>query len=84
MRFFAQIYSRKAIENTKTNAERLTCPAVDRNALAIGVLPYEEWWSDLEAVTPDYSAYAGRDTKNFPLRKLTGRSRWSPTITTAR
>jgi len=73
VKFFAQIYSRKAIENTKTNAERLTCPAVDKGALAIGSLPWEQWWTDLDAVNGQYSAYAGRDSKNHPLRKLSGK-----------
>lgn len=72
VRFFAQLYSRKAMENTKTNAERLTCPAVDKGALAIGQLDWQEWWTDLELIDGTYSAYAGRDTKNHPLRKLTG------------
>ena len=70
VKFFAQLYSRKAIDQSKANAERLTCPAVDKGALAIGGLPWEEWWADLSLVTGDYSAYAGRDTANHPLRKL--------------
>ena len=73
VRFFAQLYKRKAMANTKTNAERLTCPAVDKGALTIGQLPWEEWWTDLELIEGSYSAYAGRDTKNHPLRKLTGK-----------
>ncbi len=72
VRFFAQLYSRKAIENTKTNAERLTCPAVDKGSLAIGELPWEEWWTDLERIDGGYSAYAGRDCKHHPLRQLDG------------
>jgi len=72
-KYFAQLYSRQAIEQTKANAERLTCPAVDKSALAIGTLPWEEWWSDLELVDGSYSAYAGRDLQNYPLRKLTGK-----------
>jgi len=69
VRFFAKLYSREAIEPTKTNAERLTCPSVEKNALAIGALPWEEWWKDAELVDGSYSAYAGRDIKNHPLRK---------------
>jgi len=70
--FFAQIYSRKAIENTKTNAERLTCPAVDNGALEIGFLPWDEWWSDLDQVDGSYSAYAGRDLARHPIKRLSG------------
>ncbi len=73
VRFFAQLYKRRAVENTKTNAERLTCPAVDKGALTIGQLPWEEWWTDFELIEGNYSAYAGRDTKNHPLRKLAGK-----------
>lgn len=72
VRFFAQLYSRKAIENTKTNAERLTCPAVDIGALSIADKSWEEWWTDLELVDGQCSAYAGRDCKNHPLRSLQG------------
>ena len=72
VRYFAQLYSRKAMENTKTNAERMSCPAVDRGYLEIGQLPWEEWWSDLEAVDGTYSAYAGRDMVHHPLKQLSG------------
>ena len=73
VQFFAQIYSRKAVENTKTNAERFTCPAVDKGALSIGEMEWEEWWTDLDSVDGSYSAYAGRDCKNHPLRKMSGK-----------
>ena len=70
VRFIAQIYKRKAMENSKTNAERLTCPAVDKGALTIGSLPWDEWWDDLDIIDGSYSAYAGRDTREYKLRKL--------------
>lgn len=69
VKFFASLISKGAIENTKTNAERLTCPAIDKSSLAIGELPWQEWWSDSERVDGTYSAYAGRDLKKFPLRQ---------------
>lgn len=69
VKFFAALIAREAMENTKTNAERLSCPAIDKSSLAIGQLPWEEWWKDLERVDGTYSAYAGRDLKNFPLRQ---------------
>lgn len=72
VRFFAQIYSRKAIENTKTNANRLTCPAVQTSYLTIGQLDWKEWWTDLERVDGSYSAYAGRDLRNHPIKRLSG------------
>lgn len=68
--FFAAVIARKAIENTKANAEKLTCPAVDKSALPnLQGVPWNEWWSDLERVDGDSSAYAGRDLKNHPLRQ---------------
>ena len=68
--FFASLISRKAVENTKSNAARLTCPSIDVGALAIGDLPWEEWWVDLDLVDGSYSAYAGRDLREYPLRKF--------------
>jgi prepilin-type N-terminal cleavage/methylation domain-containing protein/prepilin-type processing-associated H-X9-DG protein len=72
VRFFADLIDREAIENTKTNAERLTCPAVDKGALRIGQIPWEQWWTDLDSIDGSYSAYAGRDMKNHPLRQFPG------------
>jgi prepilin-type N-terminal cleavage/methylation domain-containing protein/prepilin-type processing-associated H-X9-DG protein len=69
VKFFASLISREAIENTKTNAERLTCPAVDKSSLALGTMEWEEWWKDIQRVDGTYSAYAGRDLKGFPLRQ---------------
>ena len=69
VKFFAALIARGAIENTKTNAERLTCPSIDKSALAIGEMEWEEWWKDLDRVDGTYSAYAGRDLKTFPLRQ---------------
>jgi prepilin-type N-terminal cleavage/methylation domain-containing protein/prepilin-type processing-associated H-X9-DG protein len=68
-KFFASLISRGAIENTKTNAERLTCPAVDKSALTISEMEWDQWWTDLERVDGTYSAYAGRDLKLHPLRQ---------------
>lgn len=72
VKYFAELYSMRALENTKTNAELLTCPGVDQGGLSIADYPWEEWWTDLEMVDGSYSAYAGRDCKNHPLRKLSG------------
>jgi len=70
VRFFAEIYSRGGIANSKTNAERLTCPAIEKGSLAIGMLEWKDWWKDLELVDGSYSAYAGRDMRRFPLRRF--------------
>src|SRR6185503_17199024 len=60
-------------ENTKTSAQKLTCPGVDIGGLAIGQIDDpEQWFANLDSIDGDYSSYAGRDTKNFPLRKFPG------------
>ena len=38
VKFFASLISRRTMENTKTNAERLTCPGVEKSALTIGAV----------------------------------------------
>jgi len=70
VRFFAEIYAKGAMENTKPNAERLTCPAIDKSSLEIGRMDWEMWWNDLELVDGSFSAYAGRDMRQFPLRRF--------------
>lgn len=74
VQFFALLITRGAWENTKTNAQRLTCPAVDTNGLP-GLMGKEEteWFKDIEAVDGSYSSYAGRDLKANPLRRLSGK-----------
>jgi len=59
VQFFAELYSMEALSNTKTNAE-----------LTIGDMKWDEWWKHIDEVDGSYSAYAGRDCKNHPLRKL--------------
>lgn len=74
VKFFAQLISRQGIENTKANAVKLICPAVDKSSLpGIGGTDPETWWVDLTVIDGSWSSYAGRDTKNFPLRKLSGK-----------
>ena len=73
VRYFAELYQKAAMENTVTNAKRLTCPAVDVGALTIGTLDWSEWWSDLDSIEGNYSSYAGRDSKRFGVRSLNGK-----------
>jgi prepilin-type N-terminal cleavage/methylation domain-containing protein len=73
VRFFAVLIASGTWENSKTSAEKLTCPGVDQSALTVGDLPMEEWYSDLEMVDGGFSTYAGRDLMNYPLRKLSGK-----------
>ncbi len=72
VKFFAQLISRRTMENTETNAKRLTCPAVEINSLDTAGMDPEEWFADLELVTGGYSAYAGRNCNEHRLRKFPG------------
>jgi prepilin-type N-terminal cleavage/methylation domain-containing protein len=73
VRFFAILIASGTWEDSKTSAEKLTCPGVDPSVLTVGDLPKEEWYADLELVDGGYSTYAGRDTINYPLRSLSGK-----------
>lgn len=79
VRFFASLIYTGVWENTPTSARKLTCPGVDLSALSIGDLPEEEWFIDPDVIDGSYSAYAGRDTEQFPLRKRSGRDAWVAT-----
>jgi type II secretory pathway pseudopilin PulG len=68
-RFLAVLISSGTLENTKGAVQKLTCPGVDIGALTIGDLEPDQWFSDLELVDGSYTAYAGRDTEEYPLRK---------------
>ncbi len=70
--FFAELVTRGAMANTKTNARKLTCPGVDIGSLALRDREPLEWWTDLDLVDGTWSAYAGRDCERFPLRKFPG------------
>src|SRR6185503_20591179 len=69
VKLIAALIAEGAIENTKTNAKRLTCPAIETSSLpGIAGLEPEEWYGDLARVGGKCSAYAGRDLEHFPLR----------------
>lgn len=71
-RFLGVLVSRGALDNSEDAVRKLTCPAVDLGALTIGDLDPEEWFSDLEVVDGTFTAYAGRNTEDYPLRKFPG------------
>ncbi len=79
VKFFAALISKGVWENTPQSAKKLTCPGVDIGALSIADIPPTEWFSDLDAVDGTYSAYAGRNCKEFPLRKRSGKDAWIAT-----
>lgn len=73
VRFFASLITDGAWENSKSSVERLSCPGVQRSALAIGEIDDPtEWYKDLDSLDGSYSAYAGRNMKEHPLRKFPG------------
>lgn len=71
VRFFAELISSDTFENTKASAKKLTCPGVDIGALQ-GLVgkPETEWFKNLDGIDGTYSAYAGRNCKENPLRKF--------------
>ncbi len=69
VKFFAELISSGAWENSKSSAKRLTCPAVDKGYLSgIADKPETDWFKDMNQVNGDCSSYAGRDCKQFPLK----------------
>ena len=74
VRFFTVLVTEDTWENTKTSAQKLTCPGVDDGYLTgIRDLDYEERYTDEEALDGTFSAYAGRNTDEFPLKRLSGK-----------
>src|SRR5688500_2297521 len=73
VKFFAELIHSKVFENSQGTAKKLTCPGVKPNGLpGIAGRKPEEWFADFEVIDGDYSAYAGRDSKQFPMRKFPG------------
>jgi type II secretory pathway pseudopilin PulG len=74
VKFFAALIADKVWDNGKSSAQKLSCPAVKRSGLpGIANLDNpEDWYGHLEQVDGTYSAYAGRNMKDHPLRKFPG------------
>jgi prepilin-type N-terminal cleavage/methylation domain-containing protein len=68
--FFTSLISDKVWESTQTNAKSLTCPGVLTGAL-VGLidLPPDEWYTQRDIIDGSFSAYAGRNTNDYPIRK---------------
>jgi prepilin-type N-terminal cleavage/methylation domain-containing protein len=74
VKFFAALIADKVWDNGKSSAQKLSCPGVKRSALA-GIANLdnpEDWYNHLDQVDGTYSAYAGRNMKDHPLRKFPG------------
>ncbi|MFN0006747.1 MAG: type II secretion system protein [Planctomycetota bacterium] len=71
--FFAALIADGDVENTEENAKMMSCPAVERGFLAISSIEDpKEWYSHLDTIDGTYSAYAGRNMKEYPLRRWPG------------
>jgi prepilin-type N-terminal cleavage/methylation domain-containing protein len=74
VKFFASLIADGVWENSKSSAERLSCPGVKTSSLA-GIAEVDDptqWYEEIDAVDGSYSAYAGRNMKEYPLRKFPG------------
>lgn len=74
VKFFAALIADGVWDNGKASAVKLSCPAVKKSALE-GIATLEnpdDWYSHLDQVDGTYSGYAGRDMKQYPLRKFPG------------
>jgi len=73
VRFFTALVYKGAWDNNETSAKKLTCPGVDDSILAIGAIEDPKlWYSNKDVIDGTYSAYAGRDMKQYPLKKFPG------------
>jgi prepilin-type N-terminal cleavage/methylation domain-containing protein len=68
-RFFTCLIYRGTWENTKANVKKMSCPGVKPAALGLAGEP-TEWYANKEDIHGGMTAYAGRDVKNHPLRRL--------------
>jgi prepilin-type N-terminal cleavage/methylation domain-containing protein len=74
VQFFAAVIADGDLENTAENAKKMSCPAVKASSLT-GVAALEdakEWYKHIDQIDGSYSAYAGRNMKQFPLRRFPG------------
>jgi prepilin-type N-terminal cleavage/methylation domain-containing protein len=74
VKFFAALIADKVWDNGKASAQKLSCPGVKRSALT-GIASLDnpdDWYSHLDQIDGTYSAYAGRNMKDHPLRKFPG------------
>lgn len=72
VKFFAALVADGIWEDTETSTKTLSCPGVKSEVLTPSMdgLPLADWYTDLSRIDGSWSAYAGRDTRNYPLRKF--------------
>ena len=73
--FFSCLIADEVWEDTEASTKKLTCPGVEMGALvpAQEGLPRDVWYTEKDRIDGGWSAYAGRDLKRYPLRKLSGK-----------
>ena len=74
VRFFGSLVRDEVFEANESDVRRLTCPAVELSFLEGGQseVPLEDWFTrdNFDLLDGYWSAYAGRDTDNHPLKKF--------------
>ena len=75
VKFFSSLVADEVWEDTETSTKKLTCPGVEMDALvpALEGIERAAWYTEKDRIDGGWSAYAGRDLKRHPLRKLTGK-----------
>ena len=70
-KFVGSLIARDVWPNTEGDAKKLTCPGVQQSALTTlqGREP-TEFYSELDAIDGQSTAYAGRNMAEFPLRRF--------------
>lgn len=69
--FFAELVTSGVWPRDEAHARLLTCPGVAPEELGLPASP-ADWFPSLEALGPDSSAYAGRDSERAPLPSFPG------------
>ena len=71
--FFASLVADEVWDATEQDSKKLTCPGVEDDVLTPYVedIPRAEWYTDKERLGPNWSTYAGRDIKAYPIRSTT-------------
>ena len=59
----------KVFENDSRSVDKLNCPSVKIPPGTKG-MPKEDWYGDLAPIDGTWSSYAGRDNKQYPLKKF--------------
>ena len=74
VQFFAALIADGDVENTEENSKMMSCPAVEQSSLSglAAIDDPKERYSHLDTIDGTYSAYAGRNMKEHPLRRWPG------------